>query len=144
MRRRTGALAIIAFVGIATACGEPTPVVGQASITLTAERAANAPLPFGGDSWHAQIDGPSGTFTWEVDGRTLDVPAGGYRLVAWTVHHSDVIACEVAPPGQEPTCHQPTSGPLAPCTLDVTLADGDELVIEYRFLGDDRCVLAPG
>jgi hypothetical protein len=82
---------------------------------------------------------------WEITDAAapITVPAGTYRLQAFTVFLSDFIQCSADPAGQQ-HCAQPTLGPSQVCEVPIEVVAGATVEAHFRSLPDGRCDLALG
>jgi hypothetical protein len=80
------------------------------------------------------------------------VPAGHYRLEAFTAFLSDTIVCTDAngnggDPGSTPvpggTCFQPTLDPGQVCAIEIDVPSGGVVQLVYQDDGRGRCRLLP-
>lgn len=139
------AAAVAAIVAGCMATPTPLPP-GRVVVTLDAAPPDNALFEPVRRAHAVSVDG-SVDVGWRIleGAAPVELPAGTYRLEAFTVILSDFIQCnEDIPGGSQSTCIQPTLGPSHFCAIDLEVRGGGDVSVTYRELGEGVCDLAAG
>jgi len=149
-----GVIAIAALACDAAPSPRPSGPMGRIDIAVAV---ADPDNPLFEPVYRARAVSQDGTVdtAWrlQADAPPTGVPAGHYRLEAFTAFLSDTIVCTDAngnggDPGSTPvpggSCFQPTLDPGQVCTLEIDVPSDGVVHLVYQDDGRGGCRLTPG